>query len=274
MKKNIKKICNLKTLLVISGIVAIGITSIRYSNADDDWTEWTEDKMADAWTVYEVTDWKEMGGLNFGDNGSVSSANVDKEYRRKYEPLIKKVLQDKNTPNGMYDSSCYTEIMLAIFSAIDKTGYTSNPYYAKIEKINNVQWYNWSKEETRQYNPHAVPEFDENGELVTKEITEQEQKESILYIYKRLISMESRYFRKYEQISIYSSDSKLGAVVQSMIYGEDYFKKNEEYTVESAKNFYKSNKDKINCDVEMNDFASAFLNKYDATLSLEHEIID
>lgn len=277
MKILIKKIKNYKGKTIISFVtlflVFICIISlcIQPSIADnsDNFKGWTDYNKESAWTVYSLTDWGKLDGINFSKDGSFSKASVTQKFRDLYEPAVKKVLSGKNVPNGLYSSKEYKELILAILSTLDDKGIVTggyNAYKTETKIFNDESFYNWKR--AKLSSTYGIVRYEE----VTKE-----NEEAILNIYKKYINAETIFVKKYgagnDKVTIYDPDNRLGTIIQAIIYSDKYLDKHDEYSEKDAKKFYDSNKEKTLCSQEVNDFAKEVLKIFSGVSAEGHTVI-
>lgn len=245
--KKIKKFSKLnKKRLFICFLVATIMAIPVITVADDSWTGWTDKKKEEAMAVYSMTDWKDIEGIYFTEDGSCASAVVDKKFREKYEELVENVLKDSD--NGLYQSQEYKELMLAII-------YVLNDWKAFDDNDTDICLYN---------------KFISNSVSVTS------QKQSVELLYSRLLECERAYSKaSSEPAKLFSANNQLGSVIQGIVYGPEYTSKYINYTKENAEKFYDKHGDKISNDYgkQMNKFAKKVLSIYNAVETGGHTVV-
>ena len=256
MKKNIKKIIKkYKIHIIISFVIScLLITGISFTYADEEF-KWDKDNKKNAWTVYSFTDWIEIQGLNFGNEGSYTTANVDEIFKMTYEKRIKKVLGDEDVPNGLYDSQEYTELILYVLYYLDQTGTTKTGaglYETEVRNYTKDYFYSWKL----------------TGNDFTKE-----NKDAILAIYNDFITLESAYSVKYEPVCIYQPDKRLASVIQGLLYGEGYTTSHENYKADKAQTYFTNHITSVYCTNDCSGFGQDFLNNFSGVLANEHTVI-
>ena len=286
MMKKFKE--NKKKFIILFIIIGVTASSVNFLNADTDkWEGWNDDTKHDAWTVYRITDWAEMGGLDFGaDANAVVSADVGSYFEYQYEPLVRDALKDKSARSGLHGQESYIKLMLCILYEIKETPVVerNGNVYASPDMntvLNDENWYKWICEEgDSECTWESVQNIDKLSE---KQIREKQkghkyseiQKKSVLYIYNKLINAESEYFNKYESAEIFQSDNCLGSIIQSTLYGNDFLKKNREYSPKKASKFYDENdavKDLVT-NRSYDNFAYNVLQKYHSAPIASHSVI-
>lgn len=267
MKNLINKIKKIKWKTIISLVVIVSLTGFVVVRADSIFLGWTDRNKEYAWNVYSFTDWGSLDGLNFATDGSYTKANVSKRFREDYAKNIKNTLSEKNVPNGLYNSKEYTELVLDIIYWIDgydDVGATSmdksygyyvqnNAVQLKVKRFGNDNLYDWK-----------IPEGEKFGS---------KQRQAILSIYNSIIQAEKNYSSKYEPVNIYEPDNRLGMIIQSVIYGQEYANLHENYTENNAKEYFEKNATSIGCTKQANDFAKSVLNTFSGVMSNGHSVI-
>lgn len=199
--------------LVIASVLSISLLSSGLISADE-WDGWDDEKRDQAWTALSVTTWEDIQGLSMTEDGSYAYFSDNQwfsNFQDIYSPIVTEILSDSSVQQGIYPSREYVPLMLSIMKVIQDSGRT----LFGEEKLLNPNFYKWTIYE----DPST-------------------QKDSILFIYNKLIACETAYYQKYDYASIYSVDSRLKAIVQSVFYGEGFLRAYANYTKDDAKSYF------------------------------------
>lgn len=240
---------------------------------------WTDENQEQAWAVFGMSQWnKTVTNIVFSSNGSISKSEIPDSFRnakapegdpdegKTYDEIAEKVLKEPMFANSSllsFPSVEYKEVLLCIAYQLNKKG----------ESLFGGNGFETEKVDVCFYSTYINPGF--NIESVY---------ESFKYLMSRYLQSEVAYRHKFSNEegsdlfpNIYQVDSTLQAVIQGVVYGysrggtySGYAKQESAYSVDSAKEFYENNKNKLPSSVTENfaDFATDVTSKYSAILSL------
>ena len=203
-------VCLCIAVIISASLLGSGIISA------DSWDGWDDERKDQAWTTLSATNWEDVQGLSFTENGSYAyfaDSGIFSSFRETYNPIVSEVLSDESVRQGIYSSKEYIPLVLSIMKVIQNSGKT----LFGVEKLSNSQFYTWTTD-----NPAAT------------------QKASILFIYNKLIDCETAYYQKYDYANIYSVDKRLKAIVQSVFYEEGFLRAHAEYTKDLANTYFEN----------------------------------
>ena len=215
---------------IIATILILSMTATT-AYAADTFAGWNSDNKRDAWDVYANTEWVRIQDDLILD-GLVGSAKATvSEDVRSYEELVKEVLEENSS--GFYSPDSYVEMVLGMMQILSE-GKPSSEDPCCVKK--------WFK-----------PDY----ENITA-------KKSIQYVVNRLFSSESAHSVHGNYANPYKCDDILGSVVQGVMFGKNYTKENEKYTLDNATTYYNTHKAEYDAQKITPDskFADSFSNIY------------
>lgn len=234
MKKILKKSTKIGLFL---GLI-LSIPLLVYAATDIDWSD--GEKREEAWLIYLMTEWNNVGDLTFTEDGSYSKTSVSDSFLEKYQSIVAEALGEC-TQKGHYTPSSYQNLILTMM------------YYMQKEADDN--------DDT---DIACIKEY------INPDASVGSKKESVKLLYNRICECESAYnsVNPNDPCDIFQNNEQLQGMIQSVIY-PGY---NQLYTKKTAKEYYK---ELDNDDIKKyHDFASDVADKYQAVkANTKHPII-
>lgn len=207
---------------------------------ETEWTEWNEETIADVWTTYSITEWKNFEPvISFSTDNAVVHADVPSDWRSALTPIFMEAIESSSMV-PVNDKSAYVELLLAVSYQLQNYCFILNPNYGYTEQNeNDICFIN----EFIYPDPDDTPEGSEPPADAVR-ITSQTQ--SCLLLYERLLACEKACADTYgEPENLFVNDAVLRSVVQGVLYGPDYCSANYEYSKENANDYYRAHKDSL-----------------------------
>lgn len=202
--KKLKKIAYGSAASILASVLAF--SSVM---AADTFEGWNEENKNDVWEVYANTEWTQIQDRLILDQLTGSASADVNTLVRAYESMVRDVL--KGMDGGIYGSEPYVELMLAMIQVLSGgTPIGNDPCHVK-------RW------------------FDSGVEDMTA-------RKSIEYVAERLFAAERAHQEHDSFASPYKCDNVLMSVVQGVMLGSGYSRRNEEYSISNATNYYNKNK--------------------------------
>lgn len=225
MKKIIRE--TTKLCLFIAMILAIPLYA--YAAADINWKD--EEKREEAWLIYLMTEWENVGDLTFTSDGSYAKTTIDEDFVNDYKTIVIEALSEC-TKQGQYEPGDYWNLILTMM------------YYMNDKAIS-----------TSDIDIACINEY------INRDMTVSSQKESVKLLYKKICECESAYnvANSGNPCDIFQNNDQLRGMIQSVIY-HGY---NRKYSKKSAQNYYNDSLDDTNA-VKYHDFGNDVSSAYKA----------